>query len=279
MDLDTLLLMMMQQRVNEHDRQIMEMGGLVKELLNQQKVLSNILSKLKNGTLLGEEDIEKLAGLEIITDSESALCNDAGFKDTLTKRMETKWDELDASIQQNYARLQDMMKGIQGTLQNVAIGSESGAVSMVGNMRSEPKYAMTDENGYMLFHDIEIGEHTFALFDENGEWIAGVRLRLENDTSRPASTEWVQEADGTWVFNVSGNTAIAMFDIDLTEEADGSKTIVFTDGTALELPASTPVVWPYIAGGAVLLLGAAAFCILFYLKRKKKGLSLQQLNE
>lgn len=277
-DLATLIMMAEQQRADELDAQTVEIGCLLKELLNQQKVLTNILSKLKSGTLLGEDDIDKLGELEIITDSERALCNDVSFKDTLIKRIETKLDELDASIQLNTVRLQHLIdKRNQACQTLVAIGTST-RDSIVGNMRSEPKYAMTDENGYMLFHDMEFGEHTFALFDENGEWIAGVRLRLENDTSRPASTEWVQEEDGTWVFNVSGNTAIAMFDIDLTEEADGSKTIVFTGGTAIGVPASPPVVWPYIAGGAVLLLGAAAFCILFYRKRKKKGLSLQQVN-
>ena len=247
---------------------------------NKIDMLDNILSKLKKGETLSDEELNNLIEMGMITESEkSKYLNNPSFKNILTERVQSELIKLteDTEIQMmEIQKLSSQYNQSYEMIANMLMNMKNTKDSTIANLRSEPKYSLVDDDGYMMFNDIEYGEHTFTLYGDAGEFIATVNLRIENDASRPVSTRWEKEEDGTWVFNVGGSAAIAMFDLNLNEADDGTKAIEFSEGMIIEMPPKQPMGWMIILIVAAGLAAAAAGVVIF---KKRKSTKLINSGE
>jgi len=84
-------------------------------------------------------------------------------------------------------------------------------------LRSEPRYSRTDDNGYFIFTDVEEGTHSISVLDEEGNTLVTSSIYIERD-AQMKHVELVHLPDNTLVFRVAIN--IALLELTMTLSHD-----------------------------------------------------------
>lgn len=115
--------------------------------------------------------------------------------------------------------------------------------------RSTPRYTRTDDGGYFFFLDVEEGEHTISVLDEEGRVLATCRINIERIAVDPdmvveqnlevKGIELVRLPDGTYVFQVAMN--IELLEITLFLERDAGGNMIGLDRIEVGLAGSETI--------------------------------------
>lgn len=88
-------------------------------------------------------------------------------------------------------------------------------------LRSEPRYTRTDNNGYFIFGSVEAGKHKISVLDQSGNVLAtcNVDLSTVRHTDRLVNTSF---SDNTYRINVSVNVQVLEIRITLKTDEEGN---------------------------------------------------------
>lgn len=90
-------------------------------------------------------------------------------------------------------------------------------------LRSEPRYTRTDNEGYFVFTDVDEGGHIISVLDDNGNVLARCTIKIDR-VFEIEGAELIRLSDGTLVFQVAVHVKVLEITIYFNKGDDGRVT-------------------------------------------------------